>query len=355
MATQNEIARRAGVTQATVSMALRNHPAVSKETLELVHRVAKELDYRPNPLVSSLMTHIRSGRHVRDQGTLAVLVNHARLNASDEWITSNVYGEQLRGAQERAEQLGYRVECFFAERYGKSPSSTRLDRVFYARGIAGVLLAPPQNLPESPVRLTWENYAYAAIAYSWKDLRVHRSATHHRHNMDMAFRNVLAHGYRRIGLSLPADAVEGVDANWLAGYLYWQWKLRVEDRIPLFVSKTNDSDVGEFAVWLEKHRPDAILSLGGNEEKRWLDALNFRVPEDIGLACVNRPQASPYSGVEENHEAVGAAAADLLIQQIQSNERGFVKHPKLVLLEGTWVDGNSLRSREAEPIQEVPK
>ncbi|XHR30594.1 MAG: LacI family DNA-binding transcriptional regulator [Chthoniobacteraceae bacterium] len=339
MPSQKEIAIRAGLTQATVSMALRNHPAICLATREHVQRIAREMGYRPNPFVASLMTHIRSGRRLEDQGTLAVIVDMSR----EEWFSSEVYNSQYEGARQRAEQLGYNMECFFWKEYG---TSNRLDRVLYARGITGVLLAPPQNRPESPVRLRWENYAYAAIAYSWPDLVVHRSATHHRHNVDMVYRELLLRGYKRIGLCLPTAAVEGVDANWLAGFLIWQQKFPPEARIPLLVTESLKKDWEKCFHWFKSHKPDVVVGIKG-DEKQWMDALGLRIPDDVGLACINRSRTTPFSGVIENHEAVGASAADLLIHQIQSNERGFVVHPQLLLLDGTWVEGTSLRARKS--------
>jgi LacI family transcriptional regulator len=337
MPSQKEIAMRAGLTQATVSMALRNHPAISQETREHVQRIAREMGYRPNAFVASLMTHIRSGRRVEGQGTIAVLVHSPK----EEWLDTEVYGSQYNGAKKRAEQLGYNTECFYLRDYGKS---NRLDRVLYARGITGVLLAPPQNLPQSPVQLTWDNYAYAAIAYSWPDLIVHRSATHHRHNVDMVFRELIARGYRRIGLCLPSDAVDGVDASWLASFLVWERKLPPAGRIPLLISDSLKPEWGKCAKWFQTHRPDVVVGLSGRE-KPWLDELGLCIPGEVGLACLNRSRATPYSGVEENHEEVGASAMDQLIHQVQSNERGFVPHPRLTLIEGSWFEGNTLRSR----------
>jgi len=339
MPTQKDIAIRAGLTQATVSMALRNHPAINEKTRALVHRIAEEIDYRPNPLVSSLMMHIRSRRQVRDQGTLAVIVASEMIHGTPEkWIEAEVYGSQLQGVRNRAEKLGYRVECFFADQFG---SASRLDQVLYARGMVGVLLLPPQNLPRSPIRLRWKNYAYAAVAYSWGDLPVHRAAAYHRYNMELAFEELMARGYERIGLSLPPEAVEGVDANWLLGFLHWKWKYPAKAAIPLFVVPHEPESLERFSRWYERHRPDVILCLSGFE-LRWLAEMGVKVPGDVSLACVNRPRKSGLSGVDENHEEVGTAAADLLIHQTQSNERGFPAFPHLLLIKGTWVEGASL-------------
>jgi LacI family transcriptional regulator len=46
--TLKEIAKKAGLSVSTVSMALRNDSRISVETLQKVHRVASELNYVPN-------------------------------------------------------------------------------------------------------------------------------------------------------------------------------------------------------------------------------------------------------------------------------------------------------------------
>lgn len=55
--TSRDIAARAGVSQATVSRALRNSPLVRPETRERVHRIARELKYFVNRNAASLRTH----------------------------------------------------------------------------------------------------------------------------------------------------------------------------------------------------------------------------------------------------------------------------------------------------------
>ena len=55
--TSRDIAARAGVSQATVSRALRNSPLVRPETRERVHRIARELNYFVNRNAAGLRTH----------------------------------------------------------------------------------------------------------------------------------------------------------------------------------------------------------------------------------------------------------------------------------------------------------
>lgn len=50
----NEIARRAGVSIATVSRALNNSQAINKETQKKILEIAEEYNYKPNPIARSL-------------------------------------------------------------------------------------------------------------------------------------------------------------------------------------------------------------------------------------------------------------------------------------------------------------
>ncbi|WP_133405971.1 LacI family DNA-binding transcriptional regulator [Parashewanella tropica] len=65
-ATSLDIAHLAGVSQSTVSRALRNSPLVKKETIDEVKRIAKELNYKVDKHASSLRT--------QTSNTLALLI-----------------------------------------------------------------------------------------------------------------------------------------------------------------------------------------------------------------------------------------------------------------------------------------
>jgi len=64
--TSRDIARLAGVSQATVSRALRNSPLVKTETRERVEALARQLSYRADRRAASLRT--------RRSNTLALLL-----------------------------------------------------------------------------------------------------------------------------------------------------------------------------------------------------------------------------------------------------------------------------------------
>jgi LacI family transcriptional regulator len=57
------------------------------------------------------------------------------------------------------------------------------------------------------------------------------------------------------------------------------------------------------------------------------------------------PKCPELAGIDQNANLVGEAAVDLLIGQLQRNERGLPDYPKTTLVGGTWVDGASVRPR----------
>src|SRR5688572_24715391 len=104
--TMSEIARLAQVAPSTVSRALRDDPAIPLTRRVEIKRLAEELGYHPNPLVSTLMAQVHSGRRVDEPGHIAWI---------DLWpqgvSTPAVFMHQiLSGAEKRAHALGYKLE-----------------------------------------------------------------------------------------------------------------------------------------------------------------------------------------------------------------------------------------------------
>ncbi len=337
MPNQRALAKELGLTQATVSMALRNDPAISPATRKKVREGAERMGYRPNAYVSSLMARIRSGRPLPERGCIAVLCD---AGSEQEWMTSETNQEHFNGIAAKAASLGFQIETFYLR--SKKLASSRIERMLYARGINGLILPSAGPHASDDIALAWSRYSSAAIAYDWRLPGIDRVATHHRHNVEMTFQRLRTMGYKRIGMCLPPEGWSGVDSNWRAGFYLAQDEVPKSARFPAFVGKPGLTPVSTFERWLKKWKPDAIVGLIGHEME-YLDALKIKVPDDLGLACVNRPMNSHFSGVDENHRLVGETVAELVISGILRNDYGPSDHSKLILVEGKWVEGKTLR------------
>src|SRR5437773_6037816 len=112
------LADRLGLSVAAVSMALRGHPRISAATAARVQALAHKLGYRTNPLLRSVMSHVRSG------GVRNVWQNVAFvwLEASPEVARTGLFEQQtIRSIRRRADQLGLHLDEFFLAQPGMNP------------------------------------------------------------------------------------------------------------------------------------------------------------------------------------------------------------------------------------------
>lgn len=344
MLNQRALAASLGISQSTVARALRGSTLVNPETRQRIELAARKIGYRPNPLVSTLMAHIRSGKNIHDQGVIAILVDTPSVAIHS---ASPVYRAQHEGMQKRALSLGYTTEVFSIR--NKENTDAVLDKMLYSRGIVGVILAAPVNvartsLLKNELKLKWERYAFATISYDWQSPQIDRATANHRRNVDIAYHELLARGYTRIGLSLPPSALNSNDSNWLSGYMVSQYYRPPETHIPLFVSSQTAPCEG-FRDWYQRWKPDALLCLIG-EELEWMKAIGLSPLRDMALVCLNRPTDSHFSGVDEDNVFVGETACNIVVDQITHNTRGIPERPRLILVDGKWTEGETLPSRK---------
>lgn len=347
------VADRLGLSVMTVSRVLRGDRRVAAATRERVLRCVGELGYRPNPMVSALMANLRSRSKGRTADTLAFLTSHAGPDPAHGtvrggWQRGRTLSHFREGAEERARQLGFRVEDFPLNAPGMSEK--RLGEILRARGVTGVVVGPLET-PGRPLRLDWDGFASAAIGYSLAQPVLHRAVNHQIHSMRTAVSALTARGYRRIGLAIEKDNDQRADHNWLAGFLHYQYGISQTDRIPPLLPDVMTPKLVE--EWLTRWRPDAILS-GRYRLLDWLQGAGLRVPADIGFATLDYyPVLGPVAGISQNTRSVGVAAVELVVEQLYHNERGVPRKPKVVLIEGEWREGQTVRP-DAKPTSSVP-
>jgi hypothetical protein len=137
------------------------------------------------------------------------------------------------------------------------------------------------------------------------------------------------------------DHDKRVDNNWLAAYLVEQTRLDPEHRLPPLVLEQWNPKT--FVSWVEQYRPDAIVTRLP-EVLRSLRRAGYNVPDDIGVAYHTLDEKSRgLSGMKKNSFQIGIMAADLLIDMLHRHERGIPVRPYLLMVEGSWVEGQTLR------------
>ncbi|MFA6286020.1 MAG: LacI family DNA-binding transcriptional regulator [Opitutaceae bacterium] len=339
-ATQREVARKAGVAQATVSMALQNHPDLSRATCERIQRIAAEIGYAPDPFLSGLSAYRKQIRPAKYQATIAWLTNDEP-GSNWTWTMSPTFCSYFEGAKQRAAELGYQIEEHRMRTADMTP--TRLEQVLKARGVAGLLMAPQ---PHPGIKLDgfhFETFSAVTIGYTLVSPQLHLITLHAFRSIELLMRRLLAMGYRRPGLALGTESDERADNNWSSGFWSEQRRLQARNRLPMYAEQTRSLEREPFLKWFRKHKPDVVLTMGA-EVCQWLVEEGLRVPEDVGVALLTVPdEGKYYSGLWENPHIIGARAIEFLIDLTHRNERGVPKVPLCLLVMGTWVDGKTVR------------
>lgn len=330
------IALEAGVSISTVSRALRNHPLVSQETGRRIQEIARRLEYTPNPYVSALMSHLRTARPIPYQANIAIVDT---LAGENDWKKFTVQQRFHDGAAERAKQLGYKLERFWAG--GPETNRKNLTRIFLNRGIRGVLIPPLRDYSASGRDIPLENEELALVTVGCKlvDPAFHFATNDQYATGLLAHDSLLDLGYKRVGMAIP-DYVECiVEQRFSAGF-----RNALERRgspSPRQAVLRYDSVRGkkQFLQWVESFKPDAVCSTFP-VVKEWLEEAGIKVPGQVAVALLDRDSTHPgWSGVDQGSELVGAAAVDLLVQVLQRNELSVPKNPFGLTIEGKWVDG----------------
>ena len=348
MPNQKDIAKALGITQAAVSMALRGDRSISAEMRQKVSKTAKRMGYHSNAYLTVLMSHIRTGKKLSDKGVIGLLVE---AGSQENWYKVESYRGFHQGVLQRGRELGFRVESFFLRQPGMNPS--KIDQILHTRNIKGIILAPPYHGNRS-LNLHWERYAAIGVGFGWEEQELNRVVYDSQQNFITAFNALRQMGYRRIGTVLGKSLIYGTrhGIKSYTGYLECQNSIPEEDRLPIFASndlpggKESSEESARFREWFLKWRPDVLLTLVGSE-KQWLDEMKLKVPKDVGLACLAQPSDTSYARIDEKGEVVGATALELVAAQIARNEFGPPSHPKVMMIEGRWVKGSTLRKKTA--------
>ncbi|MDP0496550.1 MAG: LacI family DNA-binding transcriptional regulator [Verrucomicrobiota bacterium JB024] len=334
-----EIAAQAGVSVMTVSLALRGSTRVSTETTKRIHDLSKEMGYQNDPALRALIAYRRTKAPPNFSGTIAYINNTSNPNATAE---KELFSATINGAKERACDLGYKVEDFWA----KSPDMTpvRFSSILMARGIQGLILAP-QATPHERMSLAWENFSVVTIGYSLKHPQFNSVAHDPFKSMLLCMENLSRMGYRRVGLSMLEDQDERTQHRYLGAYhAGWDSYVFSGRRIPVLSTKTSSKE--PFIQWLTRHRPDAVIGMN-HYMMGFIKEAGLKIPQDIGFALPHQIRVVDdiAAHVDGHSHEVGRAALELVTGMIERNEKGIPQCPRTYTIDPTWRERASVRKQ----------
>ena len=339
--TLRTIAREAGVSAMTVSLALRNNPRIPEATRVAVQEVAAKLGYRPDPHVATLMHHLRVGRQPGFQASLAALTT------VPEGAETAYLDAIIRAARARAEQLGYGFSVF---RTGDPPTpQPALQRMLRSRGVEGLVLLPVVTPRDVSALLEWKDFAVVTTTYGVLAPQFHRVVPHQFGNALEICRQLASCGYRRIGLVLPAEQDVRVHHGFSAA-VAWQSMIGGTEFVRPSIHRGSLPTPQETREWFKRERPDAIIASGDEQCRHIAQQLGLRVPGKVGFVSATKAERSVFAGIDERPEEIGAAAIEQLAAMIQRGDKGEPAVPKVTMVDGHWIDAKSVAAKRTRRV-----
>lgn len=329
-----DVAEAAGVHRTTVSLALRGSPRLPPARREEIKRVAERLGYRPNPLVSALMSSRVSRCEPKHQATLAFLSVDRQVPTG--WPdTDSSYGMMFRGAQDRAQRRGYQLTPFWIG--DPNLQGERFARIMAARNIHGLLIAPHFG-PSNHIQLDWSRFTVVELGYNLSSPAFNRVVHDYYHSMQTVCARLRAADHRRIGLLMPLHSDAKTHHLWTAAYLHFLSDLNPDDR--LAIHRPANLTTANVRAWIRAERPDVVV-IGGLLYPREKGKVQFfELPKTMAHVLLDLHQSPDTAvGMYQNHPLLGATAADQLITQLQRGEFGVPEQPVSLLVGGIWRGG----------------
>ena len=332
--TQRDIAKAAGVTQATVSLALGNHPRVSDKLRQEIQEIANAMGYRPDPYLAGLSAYKRTIREPSFQATLAWVTNYT---PKDSWRSITTFQHYYEGANRRATELGYKLESHDLAVSGMSPK--RLEGILRSKNIPGVLLAPQQT-HNTRLEFSLKQLSAVTFGYSLSAPRLHTVTSHHYRSMETVWDHLIKLGYKRPSLVVEYSNEKRADNIPSSCFLNIQRTLPKKQYVPALIEPNLTPE--RFLTWYRRYQPDVVISLW-EMVYPWLLNGGIKVPEDVGLALLSvRERDGLFAGIWENPSLIGARAVEFLIDLIHRREHGVPEIPSYMMIEGSWLNGKTV-------------
>lgn len=333
--TLKDIATRCGVSVATVSYALRGNPRIPEVTRLAIRKVAEELDYRPDPLLSALVSYRAGAKKTELQGEVVVIYPCEKTSSH-----SRLFRFHRDSFGRRMAEHGYSVSDFYLDTIAYS--AKRLRQILLARNIRGVVLGwgfEPQTLVDFP----WQDFVVVSTERVVVNPGIDRISMNHFRVIRDVIEKIRNKGHRRIGLIYYDDTPLSVKKNLLGSYLVeMEMAGELDSRLRVFEHKRGESPE-RFRKWLRESKPDALLS-HRRIDHAFFEKAGIQFPRDYGYAVAEIDDANPGldSGVYVV-DTMGQILANTLVRKMMTYDSvSLDSEGQILLVNGVWHEGVTL-------------
>ena len=335
MVSMKDIAKRCGVSTATVSKALNGQPDIGEETRERILRTADELGYMANASARALKT-----KRSYDIGVLFVDPMHGGL-------AHEFFSTMLDGIRREAERHGYDI-TFINSSVGQRRTSY-LQHCRY-RGLDGVVIASADYFDPMVTELVQSELPVVTVDHVFNN-RI-SVVSDNLTGMDALVRYVYGKGHRKI--ALIHGEVTSVTRNRLTGFhraceelgltVPEKWMRRGVFHDPKGCYQITKEILSQPEIPTCIFFPDDYSYIGGYNA---ITEAGLRIPEDISVVGYDGiPLSRIISPVlttwRQDADGLGTVATARLIEQIE--------HPRTAILDRVIVEG---RLQEGGSVRQI--
>ena len=343
-----DVAKEAGVSVMTVSLALKNSPRCALATRERISALAAEMGFVPDPALRALVAY----RHQKTTPAFAGTIAYINNSAEPKLTLKQGYHQNLfSGASEMGKHLGYNVEEVWINEPGFNRS--RISNILQARGIQGLILGP-QVSAHAELNMDWGHFSVVQVGFSLESPRFHTVGADVYFSVFRIMHELCQLGYKKVGLVLRTHQDERVENRYSGAYLAIQHKLpKSFKRLPIL--RVDRIDGNTFERWFDKYQPDALIC-GQNKCLEFLKTKGRSVPGDVGYVT---PFYSGLDGIAHAHgrqEVTGSKAVEVLSALIDRNEQGIPESRIIHSIEPLWIPGQSVQEvGPPVPLEHTPR
>jgi len=321
MTTIIDVARRAGVSAATVSRVMNDTKPVSQELRQRVLRVMDELDYHPNLLAGSLRRRVTH--------TIGLIVPDT---------TNPFFGELAKSIEDVGFQHGYNVILCNSD-YNLERERSYI-MVLKAKQVDGLIFIPSSSRMDhvSDLLESWQGSVVTADRLT-PELEADSVVADNRAGGHMAALHLLGLGHRCIGCIERPEYLAHIEDR-LIGFceILRQWNTEIPKEFCVRGGfRLEDGVRAARALLTLPARPTAIFAYNDIMAIGALQAakeLNVRVPDDLAIVGFDDIPMASYltpalTTIRLPKYRIGALAAEILLGRVRGEIEGPLHHEVL--------------------------
>jgi len=335
-----DVAKKAGVSTATVSRVLGDFPRVRDKTRKKVLKAVTELNYEINAVARSLRQ--------KKTNSIGIIVGN---------VLSQFYSVIAKSVEDTANKFGYHtILCNGDENPEKELEYLK---VLKSNRVDGIILTPTGKNSEYVQNLINSRTKVVLLDRLIEGVDCDAVLVDNTNGAYKAVKHLMDQGYRKIGI-VDGYLDRTTGAERLRGYLQAIEEAGIAKdnsliKIGNFKKESGKKLTKELLE--QSNRPEAIFTTNIDMSMGALIAIKemgLTIPDDIGIVCFDDSDWAlisepPITVIRQPVYQLGSTAAELLIKKIENKKTSLSHEPKIITLLTELVIRNSAKKIKFRP------